>query len=286
MKRRKTSKAQPRNLIIAIVAIIIIAAGLFYFSQQQQPQYGTIEQKIARQLEEAKLKTTRPDYLPSVVYQNLPLFPKDFYEIDALVELGRLTDLVSLEDKYWKQPEFYPTFESNIADIQNPNINRLYAFGYGAYPGDIGVDVKPGSDFTVATFFYSSWLVETWQGMRMQEFYPVQTGVPTQDLNGTKFSVIQDPDVVKTYFNVSFEPSVFLLGPSSPIFDYNWTQKVLVHIKVSPDTPKGRYVIGVNPVAPPKEYSDRWLMKYRLKYTDASAGVVGRPFFQLVVDVS
>lgn len=291
MKYKEMPKRQSKSKIIAAILIIAIIAGtgIALLSLQPKPQpkdYGTIEEKIARQIEEAKAKSARPDYLPPVVYKNLPAFPEDFYVIDALFYIGKITDYVNLEEKYWKQPEFYPTFEANLDKIQNPSLDRFYAFGYGAYPGDIGVGVKPGDEFTVATFFYSSWLVETWQGMKMQHFYPVQTGVPKSDLNGTQFTVIQDPDAVKDYFDISFEPVVFLLGPSSTIFDYNWTQKILVHVKVSPDTPEGRYVIGVNPVAPPREYSNQWTMQYRLKYADASAGVVGRPFFQIVVDVS
>ncbi len=289
-KTKEPSKRRLNKKIIAPVIIIIIAIPLLLIYQQsfQQPakDYGTIEEKIARQLEEAKLKSERPDYLPAEVYKNLPAFPGDFYPVDALFGVGRMTDYVNLEEKYWKQPEFYPTFEMNLDKIKNPNVNAFYAFGYGAYPGDIGVGVNPGDDFTVATFFYSSWLVETWQGTKMQHFYPVQTGIPNQNLIGTQFTVIQDPETVKNYFDVSIEPNVILLEPSSPIFGYNWTQKILVHIKVKPDTPKGRYAIGVNPVAPPKEYSDKWVKQYLTRYADASSGLAGRPFFQIVVDVS
>lgn len=288
-KTKEPAKRKLNKKIIASVIILIIAIPVLLIYQQsfQQPakDYGTIEEKIARQLQEAQQKSKRPDYLPAEVYKNLPAFPGDFYKIDVLFMAGRMTDYVNLEEKYWKQPEFYPTFEMNLEKIRNPQLNWLYAFGYGAYPGDVVTEASAGDDFTVATFFYTSWLVETWQGMKMMHFYPADTGVPTQDLSGTWFTVTQDPDKVKDYFEVSINPSIVLLEPSSPIFGYNWTQKILVHVKIKDDAPKGRYVIGVNPVTPPKEYSNQWIKQYLLKYADASSGLAGRPYFRIVVDI-
>ena len=276
--------------IAALIIIVVFAVGVAAYSGfastgQATKKYGTIEEKIQAEIDEAKTKITRPDYLPAVVYKNLPPFPDNFYTIDLLVFLGRLTDTVNLEEKYWKQPEFYPLFEDNVGLIANPVKGRFYGVGYGAYPGDIGAEAGPGDDFTVASFFHTSWLVETYQGMKMDVVFPSNSQIPNQNLNGTQLSVSQDPEKAKEYFEVTTTPDVFLLEPVNPIFGYNWTVKVLVHIKVKPETPKGTYVIGINPGTPPKEHSQRWIRQYLTRYNDGSSAVAGRPFVRITVDV-
>ncbi len=279
-----------KKYIAALAIIVIFSVGVMAYSGfnttgQAIKKYGTIEEKIQAEIDAAKQKITRPDYLPAVVYKNLPPFPEDFYTIDLLIFLGRITDIIDLDEKYWKQPEFYPGFEDNINLIANPERGRFYGIGYGAYPGDIGAEAGPGDDFTVASFFHTSWLVETYQGMQMNVVYPSDTNVPSQNLEGNQASVKQDPEVVKNYFEVTATPDIFLLEPANPIFGSNWAQKVLVHVKIKEDTPKGIYVIGINPTTPPKEYGQKWTKQYLTKYVDASAGVIGRPFVRIIVDV-
>ncbi len=281
-------KSRAKYIAASFVAVVFVAAFIGYSmlgNPQPVKKYGTIDEKIKAEFDAANAKRTRPDYLPPVVYKNLPPFPGDFYVIDLLIYAGRLTDLVTLEEKYWKQPEFYPLFEEKIDIIANPTAGRFYGIGYGAYPGDIGVEASPGDDFTVASFFHTSWLVETYQGTKMEVVFPESSVIPNQDLNGTQFNVTQSPDQIKNYFEVTTNPEVFLLEPVNPIFGYNWTVKVLIHIKVMPETPKGRYVIGINPSAPPKEYSLKWTRQYLTKYNDAASGVGGRPYVRIIADI-
>ncbi len=274
------------NKIIAVIAALILSIILLFLLNQAQETpsgtYGTIEKKIARQIEEAKLKSERPDYLPSVVYKNLPAFPRDFYQVDVLAQIGRLTDMVSLEEKYWKQPEFYPTFEDSLGLISN-NSGRNFGIGYSAYPENIGVEVSPENNFTVAGFFHSSWGMETYRGMKIDAAFPDASLVPSS--NGTPVTINQNPDAVKDYFNVTINPEIFLLEPSSPIFGYNWTVKITAYVEISPNTPKGIYVIGLNPTKPPKAYTQKWLREYPIKYADASDSVIGKPFVRIIADV-
>ncbi|MEK6902662.1 MAG: hypothetical protein AABX02_03700, partial [archaeon] len=50
----------------------------------------------------------------------------------------------------------------------------------------------------------------------------------------------------------------FLLGPTFPQFASNWATKIVVEGELKADTPPGTYTIGINPIAPPKELSEKW----------------------------
>lgn len=278
---RKKIASKYSILLILIVALVLIV--IFVVPKPPSP-YAGLEARIQTELEVAKLKQNRPDYLPSIVYQNLPPFPKDFYEIDTLVGAGLKTDLLALGEEYYRQPEFYPAWERTVGFYQNPEQNRRGIFGYGAYPGDIGVETAPGSNFSVVTFFHAGYQTETYQGMALAVTYPDIASIPTKDLESS-LPVYQNTSKIADYFTVTFEPSAFALEPAFPIFQKGWTQRVMVNVKVAENTPNARYVIGVNPTAPPNNLRGQWIDKYRLKYVDAGGHFVGRPFFQLTIDV-
>lgn len=277
----------PKNKLMQTVFAIAVIAAVTYLVISYTAPY---EKKLPEKQEQKKLYNytagTRPDYgLPEGTFRNLPPLPQDFWEFDQKFVSGQVTDFVDLGEEYWKQPEFYPTFEENIDFIKNPQGSRVYAFGIGAYPGDVGADAFPDSQFTVATFFYSSWLVETYQGMKLEAVYPETASVLTPDLQGTNFTVNQNPSEAGKYFNVTFEPETLVLDPSAPVFGSSWAAKVKINVTVSKDTPKGTYIIGVNPSDPPPEQSGLWLKTYE-KYSDGGAFRIGRPVFQLIVFVN
>ena len=284
-----SSSSQTRKkylILLPIVVIVVAAAFVVALTAASRPPtaYAGLEARIQTALEAAKLKETRPDYLPLIVYQNLPPFPKDFYEIDTLVEEGILTDLSNIDGTYYLQPEFYPTWEEIVPHYQNPDQTRRGIVGYGAYPADIGVETSPGSEFTVVTFFHAGMQTETYQGMRLAATYPDMASIPTKDLQ-TTLPVNQDPAAAARYFTVTFDPETFVLEPSFPIFQAGWTRRIAIHVRVAEDTPSARYVIGVNPESPVPEQRTQWINQYRLKYVDAGGHYVGRPFFQLTIDV-
>jgi hypothetical protein len=276
----------------AVLVIIIIAALAFgaykynlisFTGKSVDPdysKYGNITEAL-RELREGvgSLPENRPDYLPPEVYQNLPAFPKDFYEIDILLTNAKLTYLAPLGEEYWKQPEFYPGWEEEGVKLhQNPEKGRYGVWGWGAYPADQGYSSLPGDDFTATTYFHSSWVIQSYQGMQMQAVFPEEGYV-----NGVQVS--QDPVNTSKYFDISFDPEIFIVEPSFPIFGAEWAKRVQITVKISPGTPPGNYIIGVNPVAPPKQQDDEWRLQYRLKYASAGATGLTRPFFQILLEV-
>jgi len=84
------------------------------------------------------------------------------------------------------------------------------------------------------------------------------------------------------FFEVSIEPSILLLEPAYPAFGEHWAQKVTVHVKLK-NPPKGRYTIGLNPFSPPQEFSEKWSSRH--KYTEVGGFGVGRPLFQIILDI-
>lgn len=275
---------EKRMQVLLVIFIVVAFVLLAYSGQLTKPMEKAGE---LTQLEKYNYTPgERPDYdFPNDTFKNLPPLPQDFWEVDRRFQNGEITDYIDMGEQYWKQPEFYPTFENNIDFMRNPEPGRIYAYGIGAYPGDIGVDAFPDSQFTVASFFFSSWLVQTYQGVSLEDVYPERTEIPTPDLQSINFTVTQNPAEVGKYFNVTFEPELFVIEPTSPVFNENWTRKVKVNIIVNNETPKGVYVIGVDTVPPPPDISEAWLKTYRA-YSDAGAFKVGRAPFQIVVFVS
>jgi hypothetical protein len=250
------------------------------------PAKTPLEVAIDERLKSAENIKKRQTDLPAIFFKNLPPFPEDFYRIRILVLYSKISNLDLLSENYWKQPEFLPGFEeSAVRLIKNPQPNRWGAFGFGIYPGDTRVFVSPGTEFNVTTFVHTSWLVETYQGIRLVTEYQKEIMLPYQDLQESQ-KIVQDPERVKQYFDVSVSPEVLVLEPSFPIMEKDWIQKVKVYVKVKPETPPGTYVIGVTVGTPPADFNDKMMMRYLNVYTTGGTTTgVGRSFYQIAVVV-
>lgn len=222
--------------------------------------------------------------IPAEVFSELPPIPADFGTMTYMFEIGRWKDLSYFTEEYYKQPEFYPNFEiAGLRFWKEPNPASWGVIGWGAYPADIWVNTYAGAEFEARTFWHTSWGVQTYQGVKLAPTYPATSA----DANGRIFNV-QDPEQVSKYFNVTFDEPVFLLSPTYPKFGRDWVRAVKVRVKVKEDTPKGEYVLGVDPVMPPEEVRTEWLLKYKMLYFDAaSSGIsINRPHFRLIIKVN
>lgn len=219
--------------------------------------------------------------MPDRVFTNLPPYPNNLNEIKILVRYGKIRDLTTIEEKYYKQPEFYLNWDpSGIDSFFNPPGGYFGAFGFGVYPADTVAIVKPGEVLKLGTFFKTSWGVENYQGMQLTAVFPEHA-----ESKAGRIEVSQDPKRVRNYFDVSIDPDIFILEPTFGIFEKDWARRITIIIRVKPDIPPGKYVVGISPTAPPSEIEDQWLTQYGLRYVSAGGQEVGRPFYQVFIEV-
>jgi len=99
------------------------------------PYYEGLESLVEAELNKTGANATRGDYLPAAMFQELPSFPEDLYQMQVLFkyyQLGKIRNETDVSDKelgqeYWKQPEWIPTFfTSGLGMIQHPPMDTYY----------------------------------------------------------------------------------------------------------------------------------------------------------------
>lgn len=199
------------------------------------------------------------------VFAALPLLPSDFKQADkAVQELSYgFEKLPQLGEEYYKQPEFLPTWETiGVKNMRSPPEDRVALWGLGAYPAEQRFSAKPGDEFTAATFFHTSWMVQTYQGMHLALIYN------------------------ETYFDVTIEPDRLVLAPAYPAFERDWSQKVVVKIRVKEGSPIGEHLIRIRIMKPDEADERAWREQYGGRYVNAPDAVPHRAFVRLAVDVT
>ncbi len=227
------------SLIAALVVVAVILGG------------------IMTMVDEAEKIGHRPNYcneekcLSAEFFENLPAFPSDFSDKKLLVYLGRITNLDIIEEKYWKQPEFYADsfVEQGIQHYYafEPNKQvRFWSAGSGPYPGDIIVrNVSRGEQFPVKTFWHAAWAIPRHQIFSLNAEYPEKMTARMGDI-----VVEQNESTVHDCFTIMPTEPYVLLEPTYPSFSYNWTKKVALDIRTSDTCPLGWYGLHVVPTDP------------------------------------
>jgi len=222
-----------------------------------------LEARIAHILEVSGKGHGRATPLPQELFEELPPFPWDFYRVEMLHRYYYLTEeeLVTLDEAYWKQPEWYSSFEkTGVEMMKDAHLPSAGTFGYGAYMADTYRTAFPGDDVVDVFFFHASWRVRSYQGIML---------VPSYNSSALEVSV---------------EPEIFLLAPTHPRFYGNWTQKVVVRVRVKEGAAPGTYVVGVEPERPPPDYEEKWGGAYTYIEPQFKMGM-GRPFHRLHLTV-
>lgn len=111
---------------------------------------------------------TRPNYCKLIddenkcirieVFKYLSPYPSDFQQMYELIFYGKINDLSRVDRKYWEQPEILPTWETSGIDIYlKSEKDRFGAFGFGCYPSEAAVNLKPGQAVKLTTWLHTSW---------------------------------------------------------------------------------------------------------------------------------
>jgi len=203
--------------------------------------------------------------LDANVFSNLPDYPEDFSMIDNEVSTLRAdhNGLKFIKEEYYRQPEFYPTWESlGVGLMKNPPQDRIAIWGYGSYPSERREITTAGSNFTKAAFFHTSWMVVTYQGIK---------AVPEYD---------------DRYFDVTVVPRNFILKSAYPKFNSEWARRVFFNVHVKDETPKGTYVINVATTVPDSQYQEAWRSAFGNRYVNAPEAQPDRPLLKIEVIVT
>lgn len=178
----------------------------------------------------------------SVILSEIPDKPNDFDLIVREVSSSRLTNLCDLPEEYWKQPEFYPTWNDAKGKYYDAHdFTRWGVHGYGAFPARMGINVinlKAGEKIEVCTFLKSGYNIETYQGARLE---------PIED---EYFNIEIEPQLYSEY------PNHFLLYPTFPKISEEWVTKVKLKITAKENIPVGNYSLGFDIKSPDDRFSE------------------------------
>ena len=224
---------------------------------------------------------SRGDYnIPSKVFASLPVIPNDFNEIVYLIKMGKYFDIDTLGDEYYLQPEFYGNWDNGIKFWTNPDPAHWCTIGYGSYPADQFVDIMRGESMNLTFFLRSSYCVQTYQGVKLKHSFPEMA------LSGDGITFTRATSNPERWIDVSISPDQFLLEPNYPQFSEGWVKKIQVTITTDKDTPKGEYIIGIDPKQPDSAIEKEWYREYLNMYTSGTGGVsIGRSWEQLFVRI-
>lgn len=203
--------------------------------QPNRDEYGTGKVEIGGNIKEISIK--------DCIEKNLPKMPDDlwYYRHKLLLNKATSIDLINLTEDYYLQPEFIAnTFtESGINRWKTIDVTRWTIYGYGTFPADQFTYTYPGEEFYVIAFFFSSFGVETYQGLKIIPVYPSSV-IEREKGEG----IIVNQTLSNRYIKIEIEPKEVLLEPTYPVFQKGWIKKVIIKVKVDENTPKGIYGIG------------------------------------------
>jgi hypothetical protein len=203
--------------------------------------------------------------IPSCVFKYLPAVPYNL--VDIAEPLKQSWDIKTactlLGSEYWKQPEFYKLLGNQIDPYKETPFGLTK--GYGGYSGEIVASIAPGMNFSACLFVFSAGGVSSYQEIPFGVYVLGGKGT-SPPLGEHQFSggnrTVGTEDMSR-YFKIDIVPKTILLEPAYPLFFANWSQKVRLDIQVSPDVPKGRYMIILGPFGQLSEDQDRY---FRIEY--------------------
>jgi len=285
MKVNKKSKPKfKKKFVLGAVAIVAVAAILLFLWQDGyiSSPVGSdcTDDNTIKQLDlfqAGKYHGELVSGLPACIFKDLPPKPSDFDVINVLISTGQINveDFCTrLGPEYWKQPDFYPNSDAFFNLYRNPirdadGTLRRGVYGYGSYISELTASVTPGEEFSACVYLHSSWYTWTFQSLAFEPTFPDTASFKKNRFSDGNTSVVQQN--ASRYFQVEIIPKYMLLEPSYPFVFGNWSQKLTMNIKVSPDTPVGRYMLVISPTGqvPPQVDSD-WLWTYKTSYVRSS----------------
>lgn len=258
-----------KNIFLGLLIALLLALLAYFFvfySGGKNVFNGKDEYAGAGQKENILLGQRKAYGISQTVFSELPAPPTDFNRIVGLYLEGRFTDDFFFSEKYFLQPEFYPSFVRNgLGYWLNPSTTHWAAYGYGSFPIRKTITIKQGEKARARFFIHSGYGVRSYQGIGLK-------------------AVFSD-EKAGDFFEVKIGEPAFLLGPNYPKFERNWAKDVLIEILPKGNTPKGTYALSVFVSSPPAELGEKWEKEIKGIYFDAGFASVGDAIFELAVAV-
>ena len=205
----------------------------------QYGEYRIVNLSIMGQRQARLENIDRSQYIFDVkTFAGLAPVPNDWAKYRYAYDLGKFYVLTDMKSEYYTQPEFYDDWFS-LGIGYNEYAMDSCKNGFFATPAVQRVYTKSGASIETYAVFRTSFCVGGKQAFAPKAIYPAQ-GITYDGIEYT-----QNPEQVKKYITVSFSPYGYVLGRTFPVFESNWAQKSKITIDVSPDTPKGLYVVSV-----------------------------------------
>jgi len=247
-----------------IFFLIVVTAGCLQNNEKTNSSAGIA---LNENVEKNSLTELRQTYkIPLAVFEELPSAPSDFNRIVSLYHKGTFRQDMFFSEKYYLQPEFYPSFTQNGLNYWlNPSTTHRGVYGYGYFPIKRIIFIKPGEKAQVAFFLHSGYGVRTFQGMHLQ---PIFKKAGTEE-----------------FFDVRIKEPTFLLGPNFPKFNKSWAKAILLEVSAKEDAPKGSFAINIAVSSPPPEFNDRWKKELGNQYFNAAFASYGGSHFELTIVV-
>lgn len=268
------------------VLVLFTLIGSLYVTAENNTQYNVAYYyKILAGYPDCPDKIDR-GYLPRKMFCELPDMPKNFQTKKDWVQYYIETDMDYIEQEYWMQPEFEPSWVNKVGLLQFPPENRHGGWGYSSYPGDTIISVNKGSSSKVSNFLRTEVFINKYQGMKLNVVIPETANIPPgNEING-KQVVTQDPEITKKYIDLDIKEDLFILTPSFPIYTKDYAKKVEMKINVARNTPPGIYVIGYKVGSPSDEQNVEWRRKYMNFYEPGGSIGYDRPTYQVFIQVT
>jgi len=287
-------------------------------------------QIIPGQYLETKYNEITGDYRP--LYENmteeqiknffdeLPTFPKDFFNIAQLIYEGKVTDYARIGLQYYMQPEFYPAWFGLVDQTYSHNNPKYWTpEGYGCYPTIKEASVPKGKSITVNTYFRTAFATEAYQGIILKPVFPDKA----VDLKGSK--IFDQPENAENYLSAkitnednaiyeSFKDQLMydnvdenewfailkptyqrILNEDDTIteegFPSDWVRILELQIDIAPDTPSGFYVVAIDVEIPCFDINQEFYYSQEHEYYGGlyrPAGSIHKtstPHFQVILKV-
>ncbi|MEK6954676.1 MAG: hypothetical protein AABX01_06705 [Candidatus Micrarchaeota archaeon] len=223
---------------------------------------------------------------PKRVFADLPPFPDDLDKVRGDFKAGRLT-LGNVKPDYWKQPEFYPNFESaGVELMRNYPTDSHAAFGYGTYPSEYIVTTGADASFEVYFLMRADWGVLNYQGLRLVPAYPSKISALKNAFADGSNSVSQDTGYARCNIRIiGITPGELTLEPAYPTFSAGWAKRVKLSIKTGSGLRPGKYALGIDAISPTDQYNEGMGSILDNRYVTGGGFGTGRPWLMLFIEV-